>query len=98
MIKNEQKYLEWIENNGVGSNDKIASSTKSYISYLNVVSILIGEEISEKNLFSENCVETISKKLKGLRSEKSILNYKSALRQYVRMVENSVNTTLANNS
>lgn len=89
MIKNERKYLEWIEKNGVGSNDKIASSTKSYISYLNTVSKLIGEDISEKNLFNENCVEIISERLKGLRSEKSISNYKSALRQYVRMVEYS---------
>jgi len=89
MIKNERKYLESIEKNGVGSNDKIASSTKSYISYLNTVSKLIGEDISEKNLFNENCVEMISEKLKGLRSDKSISNYKSALRQYVKMVENS---------
>tara|TARA_B110000037_G_C16893579_1_gene413199 strand:- start:30 stop:299 length:270 start_codon:yes stop_codon:yes gene_type:complete len=89
MIKNERKYLEWIEKKGVGSNDRIASSTKSYISYLNTVSKLIGEEISENNLFNENCVEMISKKLKGLRSDKSISNYKSALRQYSRMVENS---------
>jgi hypothetical protein len=89
MIKNERKYLEWIEKNGVGSNDRIASSTKSYISYLNTVSKLIGEDISEKNLFNENCVEIISERLKGLRSEKSISNYKSALRQYVRMVEYS---------
>lgn len=89
MIKNERKYLEWIEKDGVGSNDRIASSTKSYISYLNTVSKLIGEDISEKNLFNENCVEIIAERLKGLRSEKSISNYKSALRQYVRMVENS---------
>jgi hypothetical protein len=89
MIKNERKYLESIEKNGVGSNDKIASSTKSYISYLNTVSKLIGEDISEKNLFNENSVEMISEKLKGLRSDKSISNYKSALRQYVKMVENS---------
>ena len=89
MIKNERKYLEWIEKNGVGSNDRIASSTKSYISYLNTVSTLIGEDISEKNLFNENCVEIITERLKGLRSEKSISNYKSAIRQYVRMVENS---------
>jgi len=86
MIKNERKYLEWIKKNGVGSNDRIASSTKSYISYLNTVSKLIGEDISEKNIFNENCVEMISERLKGLRSDKSISNYKSALRQYASMV------------
>lgn len=88
MIKNEQKYLEWIEKNGVGKNDYVASSAKSYISYLNIVSKLIGEDISEINLFDENCVNEIVNKLNGLRSSKSISNYKSALKQYARMVQN----------
>ncbi|MAD96103.1 MAG: hypothetical protein CMB99_02140 [Flavobacteriaceae bacterium] len=88
MIKNEQKYLGWIEKNGVGKNDYVASSTKSYISYLNTVSKLIGEDISEKNLFDENCVNKIANKLNGLRSPKSISNYKSALKQYAKMVQN----------
>ncbi|WP_158974290.1 hypothetical protein [Cellulophaga sp. L1A9] len=89
MIKNEGKYLEWIERNGVGKNDYVASSTKSYISYLNTVSKLIGEDISEKNLYNENCVIEIADRLNGLRSEKSISNYKSALRQYATMVKNT---------
>lgn len=93
MIKNEQKFAEWIEKNKLDSIDQITSSIK----YLNVVSILIGEDLSEKNLFDENCVEIISKKLRGLKSEKSILNYKLALRKYVRMIERSSKTTLANN-
>lgn len=89
MIKNEPKYLKWIENNGVGKNDYVASSTKSYISYLNTVSKLIGEDISEKNLFDESSVIEIVKKLNGLRSPKSISNYKSALRQYAKMVQST---------
>lgn len=88
MIKNERKYLEFIERNGVGKNDSVASSTKSYISYLNTVSKLIGEDLSEKNLYNENCIDEIANKLKGLRSDKSISNYKSALRQYVAMIQN----------
>lgn len=87
MIQNEQKYLAWIMRNGVGKNDLIASSPKSYISYLNTVSKLIKEDISERNLYDENCVIEIAKKLKGQRSDKSISNYKSALRQYVKMVQ-----------
>ena len=87
MIKNEQKYLEWIKQNGVGKNDHVASSTKSYISYLNTVSKLIGEDISEKNLYNEYCVNEMAKKLEGLRNPKSISNYKSALRQYAEMVQ-----------
>jgi hypothetical protein len=89
MIKNERKYLEWIKANGVGQNDQIASSTKSYISYLNTVSKLLGEDISESNLYNEKCVLQIAEKLKGLRSEKSISNYKSALRQYSQMIQKS---------
>lgn len=89
MIKNENKYLEWIEKKGVGKNDNVASSTKSYISYLNTVSKLIGEDLSEKNLYNENCINQIANKLNGLRSQKSISNYKSALRQYVEMIKNS---------
>ena len=87
MIKNERKFLEWIEKRGVGKNDFVASSTKSYISYLNTVSKLIGEDISEKNLYDENCVIEIAEKMRGMRSEKSISNYKSALRQYSNMVK-----------
>ena len=83
MVKHEQKFLEWIKKNKIGSNDQNTAALKS----LKSVSILIGDELSEKNLFDENCIEIISKKLRGLRSEKSISNHKIALRQYVRMVE-----------
>ncbi len=83
MIKHEQKFLEWIEKNNIGSNDQNAAALKS----LKSVSILIGDNLSEKNLFDEKCIENISKKLRGLRSEKSILNHQFALRQYVRMIE-----------
>ncbi|PKP13079.1 MAG: hypothetical protein CVU08_07115 [Bacteroidetes bacterium HGW-Bacteroidetes-3] len=83
MIKHEQKFLEWIEKNKIGSSDQNATALKS----LKSVSILIGDNLSEKNLFDEKCIENISKKLRGLRSEKSILNHQFALRQYVRMIE-----------
>ena len=87
MIKDEVKYLQWLENNGVGKKDNIASSPKSYISYLNTVSQIIGEDISEKNLYDENCISLMEEKMKGARSAKSISNYKSAMRQYVKMVQ-----------
>jgi hypothetical protein len=90
MIKNEEKYLEWIEENENNSKDEITSAIRS----LNNISILIGEDLSEKNLFNDNCVEIISKKLKGLKNDKSISNYKVVLRQYVRMVENLKVATL----
>lgn len=87
MIIQEDKYLRWIQLQGVGDHDQVASSTKSYISYLNTVSKLIDEDISSDNLYDESCIEVIEKRIKGLRSVKSISNYKSALRQYVNMVK-----------
>jgi hypothetical protein len=91
MIKNEEKYLEWIEKNENNSKDEIKLAIRS----LNNISILIGDDLSEKNLFNDNSVEIISKKLKGLKNEKSISNYKVVLKQYVRMVENLRAITLA---
>lgn len=87
MIKNEQKYLDWIIRNGVGKKDIVASSPKSYISYLKSVSKLLGETISEKNLYSEECIIIIANKLQEKRSPKTISNYKAAMGHYVRMVQ-----------
>jgi len=87
MIKNETNYLQWLENQGVGKKDNVASSPKSYISYLNTVSQIIGEDISEKNLYNEGCIDSMEKKMHGARSAKSISNYKSAMRHYVKMVQ-----------
>jgi len=89
MIKNEKEYLEWIQRNGVGKKDKVASSPKSYISYLKSVSRLIGKDIFAEILFDENCVLVIENKLKDSQNKKSISKYKSALRQYVRMAQNT---------
>ncbi|GEM_PF-1824794 len=87
MIIKENEYLEWIINNGVGKKDKAASSPKSYISYLNSVSKLIGQDISSKNLFNENCIDIIvSQILKKGKNIPSISKYKTAMRQYVKMV------------
>lgn len=93
MIKNEEKYLEWIEKNETFSKIETASAIKS----LKSISILIGEDLSEKNLFNDNCIETISEKLRVLKNEKSISNYKVVLRQYVKMVENLGVTNLVSN-
>jgi hypothetical protein len=87
MIENEGKYKEWIISAGVGKKDKVASSIASYISYLNSVSNEIGQTISKRNLYNEECITVISAKLAGKKSEKSISNYKSAMRQYVQMVK-----------
>jgi len=94
MIKNEKKFRKWITKDEKGSNSKIKHTTNSKISNLNVVSILIGETISEKNLFNEICVEKISNKLRPYRNEKSILEYKIVLKQYAQMVQHLLKNTL----
>jgi len=86
MIENEEKYKEWIIADGVGKKDKVASSPASYISYLNSVSKIIGQNISKSNLYDEECINSISTKLAGTRSDQTIKKYKSAMNHYVRMV------------
>lgn len=87
MIENEEKYKEWIIAAGVGENDKVASSVASYISYLNSVSKEIGQTISKRNLYNEECINKISTKLNGKKSDRTINNYRSAMKHYVRMVQ-----------
>ena len=83
MIKNEEIFLEWIKKNEGVLSGEITSTIKS----LKSISILIGEDISEQNLYNDECIEIISKKLRGLKNEESISNYKVVLRKYVSMVE-----------
>jgi hypothetical protein len=87
MIVNEAKYIDWITKNGVGQNDIVSSSILSYVSYLNSVSKIINQDISEFTLNSESSIDLIVNKIQGKRSQKTINNYKSAMRQYVRMVK-----------
>ncbi len=46
MIVDELRYCAYIQEQGVGANDKVASSVKSYVSYLNSVSRLLDEKNS----------------------------------------------------
>lgn len=85
-IEHETRYREYIQEQGVGSNDLVASSPNSYVSYLRSVSQLLGETISPALLNCEENVEQIADRLKGNRAKNTIRNYKSAMRQYVAMV------------
>ena len=87
MIVHKETYYRWIEQRGVGSRDVVASSPDSYISYLNSVSDLIGKDISPSILASGRDIESIADEISGQRSQKTINNYKSAMRQYVAMVQ-----------
>ena len=87
MIKYEIKYKSYIKAKGVGSNDRVADSIKSYLSYLRSVSKHLNISITPKTLSSEIDIVNLSNKLKGKVSDKTIKNYGSAMRQYVSMVK-----------
>jgi len=86
MIVFKHQYYKWIESRGVGSRDRVASSPDSYVSYLNSVSDLLGKDISPDLLSSEEDVERAARSIAPFRSVRTVLNYKSAMRQYVAMV------------
>ena len=87
MLQFENEYENFIVKNGVGSNDKVASSIKSYISYLNSVGRHLKITVSPKTLKNMHDVETLSSQLKGKVSDKTITNYGSAMKQYIAMVK-----------
>ena len=87
MIRHSEKYESFIKQMGVGANDKVADSVKSYISYLNSVSKYLDITIGPETLCSDEDVQHLSKLLKGKVSDKTIKNYGSAMKQYVKMVK-----------
>ena len=87
MIRYLNEYYTWIVAAGVGSNDRVASSPDSYVSYLNTVSKLLEKEVSPEILSNDSDVENIARQLEGRRAPKTITNYKSAMKQYVAMVQ-----------
>jgi site-specific recombinase XerC len=88
MIRHQKHYLEFIQQEGVGEHDVVADSRKSYVSYLNSVSDKLLIEIGPLTAGTDADVERLCEKLhdRGV-PKKTISNYKSALRQYVKMVE-----------
>ncbi len=86
MIKRENEYIQWLEINGIGDNDKIASSPKSYVSYLKSVSRIIEKDISDEFLKSYTDVDEVIEKIRDKAASSTISNYKTALRRYVDMV------------
>jgi hypothetical protein len=86
MILHQDKYLDFIKKHGVGDNDRVASSTNSYLSYLRSVAKLTGNDISPELLKNNNDVNRIAGELKGKRAVATIRNYCSAMNRYVEMV------------
>lgn len=87
MIRFQQQYLEFIQQQGVGERDLVADSRRSYVSYLNSVSEELGIEIGPLTAGTNAEVDRLVTELEGRRAKKTISNYTSALRQYVKMVE-----------
>lgn len=88
MVDKIELFEKYIIKQGIGSKDKVANSVKSYISYLNSVSKYLNQEINYLVLNSDDDIENISIKLKGKVSDKTIKNYKSAMKYYVKMNNN----------
>ena len=87
MIQHENMYLDFIASRGVGKNDKVASSQKSYIDYLNRVSKELSVDVTPALLRTTSDVERIAAKLKRLKvNAGSIDNIAVAMRHYVDMV------------
>lgn len=94
MIVNELEYCVYIKEHGVGKNDTVASSVKSYVSYLNSVSKLLDKKIDSNLICSENDIKNILDMLKGRRAHKTLNNYRSALNQYLKFLKNEKSTRL----
>lgn len=86
MVQFKTEYLDFIVKNGVGANDWVSSSPKSYISYLSAISNFLGKDITPEILSNEEDVAVIASALKGRRNSATIRNYKTAMRRYVQMV------------
>jgi uncharacterized protein YaaR (DUF327 family) len=96
MVQFKTEYLDFIIKNGVGSKDWVSSSPKSYISYLSAISNLLCKDITPEILSKEEDVAMIATALKGRRNPATIRNYKSAMRQYVQMVNKEMQSDLLN--
>ena len=88
MIQHQSKYEVFIKDCGVGNNDVVADSCKSYVSYLNSVSKHLNMCVSPETLSKESDIIAISERLadSGKVSPKTIKNYGAAMKMYVNMV------------
>jgi hypothetical protein len=86
VIHNQKKYEEFLKRNGVGQHDKVADSIKSYISYLNGVARHLNISINSSTLSSPEDIESLSVRLSGKVSGRTIQNYRTAMRRYIEML------------
>ena len=87
MIKYENEYRAYIAKQGVGRNDKVASSIDSYISYLNGLSSLIEQDINPNTVNDYDDINDMIRRLAGLKADSTLSKYKTAINHYVAFVE-----------
>lgn len=89
MIQYQKQFEKHIRAKGVGKNDKVSDSVKSYISYLNSVAKHLAIEISPSTLKNKMDIDTLCLKLNSHVSKKTVKNYQTAMNHYVEMLDNS---------
>lgn len=86
MIKYQEEFETYIRANCPG--DKAAATLKSHLSSLNNVSRYLGISINAKILSTESDIDELADRLSktGKLSPKNIKHYRTAMQQYVNMV------------
>jgi site-specific recombinase XerD len=89
IVKNLKGFKDYITINGVGQNDKVANSVNSYVSYIKHVAEHSGVDVTSDSLKNDEDINYFISELKisGKVSNKTIKNYVSAMKQYVKMVQ-----------
>jgi len=88
MIKYQTEFEGYMLANGTGPAEKVAASVKSCVASLHSVSKHLDININAKVLGSEDDINELSERLRqmGRISPKNIKFYRTAMQQYVNMV------------
>lgn len=86
MVSNTQQFLHYIQNNGVGRKDKVASSPKKYIRTLHIIADLLQVNIAPSTLRCEADIARFDQLLVNLRHKSTRGDYRAVMRAYIKMV------------
>jgi len=88
VIKYQNEFEGYLTDNGTGPRENVAAYVKACVASLNSVSKYLGISINAKILGSTNDIDDLSAQLSktGKVSPKNIKHYRSAMQQYVNMV------------
>ena len=87
-VKKIKEFQEYITEDGVGRNDVVSDSHRSYLTYLKQTAKHTQLEINPDSLKSDSDINDFVNELKlsGKVSKKTVSNYTSAMKKYVEMV------------